>query len=239
MGEESLVGVCLERDVALLPALLGVHKAGAAYLPLDPELPRERLATILEDARPQVVLAEERWRPLLAELLGGGLGASGGTAAGWGRCAGAGAGAERRRRDVARPGTRTRAVERREGNGRLSPPRVSLSPASLAYVLFTSGSTGRPKGVAVPHGALMNVLGWVSRELGLEGGGGAGGRPSPELALLAVTTLSFDIAAVELLLPLLLGGRVELAGREVAGRWRAAAPRAAASGGRRCCRRRR
>jgi non-ribosomal peptide synthetase component F len=72
IGEESLVGVCLDRGVALLPVLLGVHKAGAAYLPLDPELPRERLAAILEDARPRVVLAEERWRPLLAELLAAG-----------------------------------------------------------------------------------------------------------------------------------------------------------------------
>src|ERR1700732_2291907 len=102
-----------------------------------------------------------------------------------------------------------------------SPPPAALSAESLAYVLFTSGSTGRPKGVAVTHGALMNVLEWVSRELGLDvapaHSRAAGGRTGAALVLLAVTALTFDIAAVELLLPLLLGGRVELAEREVSG----------------------
>ncbi len=230
VGEESLVGVCLDRGAALMPALLGVHKAGAAYLPLDPELPRERLAGILEDARPQVVLVEERWRSLVEELLGGG---GGGPAAPWQPgprqepvlligadsgewiCATGDGPEEASRQSEA---TATTAARVREES---SPPPVDLSPESLAYVLFTSGSTGRPKGVAVTHGALMNVLGWVCRELGLDlaaaPGTPAGGRPGAELVLLAVTTLTFDIAAVELLLPLLLGGRVELADREVSG----------------------
>ncbi|HXO30002.1 MAG TPA: condensation domain-containing protein, partial [Thermoanaerobaculia bacterium] len=210
VGKESVVGVCLDRGAALLPALLAVHKAGAAYLPLDPALPRERLAMILEDAPPQVVVADGR--------LGGGPAApwqmgprqvpllfTGGDSGGW------------IGESLDGLGEASRQAEEEER----SPPPVNLSPASLAYVLFTSGSTGRPKGVAVTHGALMNVLGWVSRELGLEipaaPGAAAGGRPGPELRLLAVTTLSFDIAAVELLLPLLLGGRVELADREVSG----------------------
>ncbi|HXO41563.1 MAG TPA: AMP-binding protein, partial [Thermoanaerobaculia bacterium] len=219
VGEESLVGVCLDRRAALLPALLGVLKAGAAYLPLDPELPRERLAGILEDAPPQVVLAEAgrdgglpapwqvgpRQVPVLFESSDSGR---------WIGDDGDGQG-EAPRQAEATETTEARVWEE------ISPPPVELSPESLAYVLFTSGSTGRPKGVAVTHGALMNVLGWVSRELGLVTppgpGASAGGRPDAELVLLAVTTLSFDIAAVELLLPLLLGGRVELAEREVSG----------------------
>jgi amino acid adenylation domain-containing protein len=215
VGEESLVGVCVERGLALVPALLGVHKAGAAYLPLDPELPRERLAAILGDARPRAVIADEQWQPLLGELLGelAGDGAAGRPVAMMGidgEPAGAAPAAQESPVAADAPADATVGAPAALRAEELAPPEVELTAESLAYVLFTSGSTGRPKGVAVPHGALMNVLGWVSRELGLEAVGG-------ELALLAVTTLSFDIAAVELLLPLLVGGRVELAGREVAG----------------------
>jgi amino acid adenylation domain-containing protein len=79
-------------------------------------------------------------------------------------------------------------------------------PTNLAYVIYTSGSTGRPKGVQVPHAALANLLASMRRILGI----------AADDALLAVTTLSFDIAALELLLPLIVGGRVELVERDVA-----------------------
>ncbi|HEY0782122.1 MAG TPA: AMP-binding protein, partial [Thermoanaerobaculia bacterium] len=79
-------------------------------------------------------------------------------------------------------------------------------PASLAYVLFTSGSTGRPKGVQISHAALVNFLAAMEREPGL----------GPDDVMLAVTTLSFDIAALELLLPLWVGARIELASRDEA-----------------------
>ncbi len=79
-------------------------------------------------------------------------------------------------------------------------------PGDPAYVIFTSGSTGRPKGVQIPHRALLNVLASMAREPGL----------GSEDTLLAVTTLSFDIAGLELFLPLLVGGRVVIAAREEA-----------------------
>jgi amino acid adenylation domain-containing protein len=75
-------------------------------------------------------------------------------------------------------------------------------PGNLAYVLFTSGSTGRPKGVQVPHCALVSLLTGLA-------GMALGGR-----TLLSVTTLAFDIASVEIFLPLTTGGRVVLADRE-------------------------
>ena len=83
---------------------------------------------------------------------------------------------------------------------------TSASPSDAAYIIYTSGSTGRPKGVAVSHGALVNFLWSMRREPGL----------AEEDVLAAVTTLSFDIAGLELYLPLLVGARIELVSREEA-----------------------
>ncbi len=81
---------------------------------------------------------------------------------------------------------------------------VAIGPHSTAYVIFTSGSTGQPKGVAVSHGSLTNVLESLRHRPGL----------TANDVLLAVTSVSFDIAVVELFLPLMVGARVELARHE-------------------------
>ncbi|HYG63970.1 MAG TPA: AMP-binding protein, partial [Thermoanaerobaculia bacterium] len=167
-GAESRVGVALERSLDLVVALLGVLEAGAAYVPLDPGYPRERLVLVLEDAAPQVLITETGLRAALP--------AAAGTAV---LCLDAEALTE----------------------GPLD--RVAGDDRQLAYVLYTSGSTGRPKGVGVPHEALVNFLGSMRRAPGF----------SPGERLLAVTSLSFDIAALEIFLPLITGGCVELASR--------------------------
>jgi amino acid adenylation domain-containing protein len=77
---------------------------------------------------------------------------------------------------------------------------------SLAYVIYTSGSTGKPKGVQISHRAVVNFLRSMSREPGL----------SQDDVMLALTTLSFDIAALELFLPISVGARVVLLSRETA-----------------------
>jgi amino acid adenylation domain-containing protein len=86
-----------------------------------------------------------------------------------------------------------------------SPPAV-VSGENLAYVIYTSGSTGRPKGVQVPHRAVVNFLASMAKTPGLESGD----------VLVAVTTLSFDIAGLELYLPLVTGARVVIASRDEA-----------------------
>ena len=88
-------------------------------------------------------------------------------------------------------------------------PEVALHSEHLAYVIYTSGSTGRPKGVMVRHHALSHFLLSMQETPGL----------SPDDILVAVTSLSFDIAALELYLPLISGARVVLASRENDSRW--------------------
>ncbi|HSF43683.1 MAG TPA: non-ribosomal peptide synthase/polyketide synthase [Thermoanaerobaculia bacterium] len=174
LGAEARVGLCLDRTPEMVAALLGVLKAGAVYVPLDPSFPRERLALIAEDAGLALRITRESLLDRLPE---------------------SGTGVVCLDRDAAllaeRPSTR---------------PAVPCRPESLAYVLYTSGSTGRPKGVAVPHGAVVNFLASMRRRPGLSAGE----------TLLAVTTLSFDIAVLELLLPLTVGARVALVGRDTA-----------------------
>ncbi|UVT16100.1 MAG: amino acid adenylation domain-containing protein [Nitrospira sp.] len=87
-----------------------------------------------------------------------------------------------------------------EGDDNLPP---IATPQDLAYILYTSGSTGQPKGVEIPHQALVNFLCSIRQEPGC----------SAQDILLSVTTLSFDIAGLELYVPLLVGARVEIAGR--------------------------
>src|SRR4029450_370496 len=60
VGPEVLVGICMERSLEMMIALLGILKAGGAYVPLDPEYPQERLAFMLEDAQPAVLVTQER-----------------------------------------------------------------------------------------------------------------------------------------------------------------------------------
>ena len=84
------------------------------------------------------------------------------------------------------------------------PTRSNANPDSLAYVIYTSGSTGQPKGVEVSHAAVVNFLRSMSREPGL----------SAADVMLSVTTISFDIAALELYLPLCVGAKVVIAERE-------------------------
>ena len=174
VGPEVLVGVCIERSVDMLIALLAILKAGGAYVPLDPHFPKARLDLILEDARPLLVLTESR----LAHL-------------------------------VSTPDTRLLALDTEratyascDGNN----PARSASGSNLAYVLFTSGSTGRPKGVQIPHSAFVNFLLSMRKRPGL----------TERDVLLAVTTISFDIAGLELMLPLIAGAQVVIATREMA-----------------------
>ena len=169
VGPERVVAVALPRGADLLVALLAVARTGAAYLPIDPSHPADRIAYTVRDAGPVCALAARFTAGVLPEdtpvlLL-----------------------------DEPLP---------EPAADRGAP--VRLYPANAAYVIYTSGSTGRPKGVVVTHEALANLLAGFQDQL----------RLTPRDRLLAVTTVSFDIAGLELFLPLLSGAAVVLAEQE-------------------------
>ena len=131
VGIDDRVAVCAERGVAPVVAMLAALKAGAAYLPLDPDYPRARLELLLDDAAPAARLCDAAGRLAL------------------GLAADAGDGRDIDLDDCHRPGPAPAAA--------CDP---SDDPQRLAYVIYTSGSTGRPKGVAMPHAPLLNLLRW-------------------------------------------------------------------------------
>ncbi|MEO6967398.1 MAG: amino acid adenylation domain-containing protein, partial [Rhodanobacteraceae bacterium] len=167
VGRGDLVGVCLPRSVEMLVAVLGIMKSGAAYVPLDPEFPAERLRYMAEHAGIRQVLVSSEGQT---------------------------------------PDAIAQGRELLELTG-LDPASVPASPLptvggeDIAYVLYTSGSTGQPKGVRVAHRNLVNFLTSMRERPGIEA----------DDVLCAVTTLSFDIAGLELYLPLTVGARIVLA----------------------------
>lgn len=177
IGRGDRVGLCLHRGTDMLAAMLGVLESGAAYVPLDPDYPRERLNHMAADAELAAVLmhADLHDRFDLAGQTAIDLDAD----APWKAFDAAALPAD---------------------------PSRDAGPRDAAYMIYTSGSTGQPKGVAVPHGAVINFLGSMASTPGL----GVGD------TLVAVTTLSFDIAVLELLLPLATGADLVIASAETA-----------------------
>ena len=160
------VGIAVERSPALVIALLALMKCGAAYVPLDPAYPAERLEFMLADAGAKLLLASAP--AALATTA------------------------------------RVLAIDEALGQARsYSDQEPAALPACqpALYVLYTSGSTGKPKGVEVTHRNAVNFLCSMQQAPGI----------TASDRLLAITTISFDIAGLELYLPLVSGATVVLA----------------------------
>jgi len=167
----DLIGVYVERSIEMIVALLGAWKAGAAYVPLDPTFPRERLAFVFEDAAAPLLLTQAKLQP-----------------------------------DLPASDRKILCIDRdwsliaRESTDN---PNIAQDPSHAAYTIYTSGSTGRPKGVVVSHRSVVNLLHSMAKKPGLTGTD----------TLLAVTTISFDIAGLEIFLPLCVGAKLVVASR--------------------------
>lgn len=166
-----VVGIAFSRSVDLVVALLGVMRAGAAYLPLDPDLPAARIRHMAADSGAAIILGD-----------------SGSSAA------------------LEAAGLEATTLEALTGSGDDDPAWRDpvAEPEDRAYTIYTSGSTGAPKGVSIPNGSLGNLLIETARAVGC----------GPGDVVAARTSLSFDIATVELIMPLVHGACIALTGAD-------------------------
>lgn len=164
----DIVAVALDRSLEMLVSILAVLKTGAAYLPIDPDYPKERKAFMLQDAAAKMLITSRSNKTIgndaILKVIVEDI---------W----------------IALPAV-TQPLDLPATDG-----------SSLAYVLYTSGSTGNPKGVMITHGNLVNFL-WSMKE--------APGIQQHD-KLLAITSISFDIAGLELFLPLVMGATLIIA----------------------------
>lgn len=127
IGPRSLVGIALERSPEMIVAIVGILKCGAAYLPLDPEYPQSRLAFMLDDAAPSLVISAHGAREHMPS--------------------------NREFRVINLDGAETQAeLQKHSIENPVDSDRITaLLPGHPAYVIYTSGSSGTPKGVVVSH----------------------------------------------------------------------------------------
>jgi amino acid adenylation domain-containing protein len=134
IGPDDRVAICMQRSVEMVVGMLGILKAGAAYVPLDPAYPAQRLAYMLDDSAPAALLTQSAFAHCWPDL----------------DCPMAALD------DAASPIWLQSGADPEQ-------LRCPLAPHHLAYVIYTSGSTGMPKGVMNEHGAVANRLHWMQQ----------------------------------------------------------------------------
>lgn len=175
LGPEKFAALALPRSADMVIAMLAVLKTGAAYLPIDPDYPSDRIAYMLEDAQPVCLLTYEEIQHDLPE-------------------------SEVPKLVLDNPVVREKLAVYAYIDFSCKP----VAPQHPAYIIYTSGSTGRPKGVVVTGESLINFLLSMQDRFKLDGMD----------RLLAVTTIAFDISALEIFLPLISGATCVVAQKE-------------------------
>ena len=134
-SSDVLVSLCLERDLDMPIAIFATIKAGAAYVPVEPDLPDERLQYILKDSNPHVIITKGKileQRRILKSF-----------------------------NPICLDAEETQLAIQKES---ISNPAFYLSADSLAYIIYTSGSTGKPKGACLRHYSVINRILWMQQK---------------------------------------------------------------------------
>jgi amino acid adenylation domain-containing protein len=174
IGRGDIVALCLKRTENLIIGMLGILKAGAAYLPLNPSDPPYRLDQVLTHAGSRLIVTDSQSMDNLPD-------------------------------DSSHIFVLDQQPAAPIEDG-VDCALYVAEPSDIAYVIYTSGTTGSPKGVVVTHGALTNVFTDIAERLAF----------TERSSWLALTTVCFDPAVLELLLPLCYGGKVLLVSEEQA-----------------------
>ena len=177
----SFVALMLDRSVDMLVAQLGVLQAGAAYVPIDPDYPPDRIAYVLDDCRATVLMLQQQFLDRIPEA------------------------ADHLQALVVLDGTPTPGPWRRFGpediaRSACDAPTDPSGPDDLAYMIYTSGSTGQPKGVMIRHRNILNFLHWVGQYY----------RLSPEDRVAFVTSYAFDMTLATNWTPLMRGASLHI-----------------------------
>ncbi|RWY50051.1 non-ribosomal peptide synthetase [Mucilaginibacter gilvus] len=164
----DIIGLALDRTPEMIISLLAILKSGAAYVPLDPEYPKDRIEFMLEDSGAKILITSAKYAGHYAANT-----------------------------------TEVLIEQALADSAALLPeqPNAGVTGADLAYVLYTSGSTGKPKGVQIAHHSLVNLMLSYKKVPGITSAD----------KTLAVATISFDIAGVDIYLPLSNGAELVLA----------------------------
>lgn len=165
----DIVGLCVNRSIEMVIALLAIFRCGAIYLPIDPALPEKRIKLMFDDSNCHFLISESS----LSEQF------------------------------VSYNGTLIDIKNYKKISNYDTVPETN-SEQDIAYIIYTSGSTGIPKGVQIAHSSLLNLLISVKDLIGI----------NDRDSFLAISTLSFDISLVELLLPLISSARLVIATNE-------------------------
>lgn len=137
---EDRVAVFFERSFDMVVSLLGILKASAAYVPVDPDYPAERLIYLFEDCRPSLLITSRAMRARLPDAIGTTVPV------------------------IELDGDAYRSAAETLPERNPDPKAMGLTPKHLAYLIYTSGSTGRPKGAMNEHAAVVNRLLWAQQE---------------------------------------------------------------------------
>ena len=191
----TLVAICVERSIETVVGLLGILKAGAAYVPLDPRYPEARLKMMLEDSRAAILITKEKWiedrgwTTVLSEVEGM---------------------EDRAHRSLPSildsKSCASIATGRRSKKPRANNPSTGARAEDAAYVIYTSGSTGVPKGVVALHRGALNRFNWMWQQFPF----------APGEVCCMKTSLSFVDSVWEIFGPLLQGVRLVIASDEAA-----------------------